>query len=138
VETFIRPGGIGAAATPVFVREVEALAGLTAQPARDPAGIGVLRAMLAPLAALARADAAAPLVLSEHERALAARDRARKAEVTEAWRVKDALKAAEQHQKDVRVAQRRRHKAQRAAEWRRTKTMHKLKQRIKKRIGLAS
>ena len=138
VEAFIRPGGIEVAATPVFVREVEALAGLNVQPVREPAGIGVLRTVLAPLAALARAEAAAPLVLSAHERALVARDRAHKAQVTEAWRVKDGLKAAEQRHKDVRLAQRRRHKAQRAAEWRRTKTMHKLKQRIKKRIGLAS
>jgi hypothetical protein len=138
VEAFIRPAGIGVAATLVFVREVEALAGLTVRPARDPIGIRALRVALAPIAALAQADAAAPLVLSAHERALLARDRAHKAQVSEAWRVKDALKEAEQRQKDMRLAQRRRHKAQRAAEWRRTKTMHKLKQRIKKRIGLAS
>jgi hypothetical protein len=52
--------------------------------------------------------------------------------------VKDALKAVEQRQKEERLARRQRHKAERAAEWRRTKTMHKLKQRIKKRIGIAS
>ena len=37
-----------------------------------------------------------------------------------------------------RAARRQRHKAERAAEWRRTKTMQKLKQRMKKRIGIAS
>ncbi|HEY5616582.1 MAG TPA: hypothetical protein VIK60_01480 [Vicinamibacterales bacterium] len=138
VEAFIRPHGIGVAATPVFVREVEKLGTLATQPARDPVGAGALRAVLAPVAALARLEAAAPLVSSAHERALAARDRAHRERVTDAWRVKHALKTAEQRQKDMRLARRQRHKAQRAAEWRRTKTMHKLKQRIKKRIGLAS
>jgi hypothetical protein len=38
----------------------------------------------------------------------------------------------------MRLAERQRYKAQRAAEWRRSKTMQKLKHRIKKRIGLAS
>jgi hypothetical protein len=75
---------------------------------------------------------------SAHERVIAARDRAHRDRVKDAWREKDALKAQEQRQKEARLAQRRRHKAQRAAEWRRTKTMHKLKQRIKKRIGMAS
>ncbi|MGH9254034.1 MAG: hypothetical protein ACRD3C_05640 [Vicinamibacterales bacterium] len=138
VEAFIRPCGIDVAATPLFVREVERLGTLTIESAREPIGMGVLRAALAPVAALARLDAAAPLVLSAHERAIAARHRAHKARVTGAWRVKDALKAAEQQQKEARLARRRRQKVQRAAEWRRTKTMHKLKQRIKKRIGLAS
>jgi hypothetical protein len=138
VESFIRPYGIGVAATPVFVREVEKLGALTAHSAREPVGMSVLRAALAPVAALSRVEAAAPLVLSAHERALAARDRAHRARVAEAWRVKDALKATEMRQKEMRLAERQQQKARRAAEWRRTKTMHKLKQRIKKRIGLPS
>ena len=138
VEAFIRPHGVGVAATPVFAREVERLVSATTPPVRDPLGISVLRAALAPVAALTRVQAAAPLVLSAHERAIAARDRAHRNRVRDAWRVKDALKAVEQRQKEERLARRQRHKAERAAEWRRTKTMHKLKQRIKKRIGIAS
>ena len=137
VEAFIRPHGLDVAATPVFVREVEKLATVTAQPVRQPSAFGMLRVAMAPVAALARMEAAAPLVRSAHERALAARDEAHRAGVAEAWRVKDTLKAAEQQRKETRLAQRQRHKAQRAAEWRRTKSMNKLKRRLKKRIGLA-
>jgi hypothetical protein len=138
VEAFIRPYGIDSAATPIFVREVEKLGELTIESSRDVFGAVFLRAALAPFAALAGAGVAVPLVSSAHERAIAARDRAHRQRVASAWRVKDALKEAEERQKDMRLAQRQRDKARRAAEWRRTKTMHKLKQRIKKRIGLAS
>jgi hypothetical protein len=138
VEAFIRPYGIGVAATPVVVREIENLGTVRAIRVRDSIGMGALRAALAPVAALTRVKVAAPLVLSAHERAIAARDRAHRNQVRNAWRVKDALKAVEQRQKEERLARRQRYKAERAAEWRRTKTMHKLKQRIKKRIGIAS
>ena len=138
VEAFIRPCGADVAATPVFVREVEKLGRLTIESSRNVFGTALLRAALTPFAALARVEAAAPLVSSAHERAIAARDRAHRQQVASAWRIKDALKEAEEHQKAMRLAQRQRDKARRSAEWRRTKTMHKLKQRIKKRIGLAS
>jgi hypothetical protein len=138
VEAFIRPFGLGVAATPIFIREVERLGAQRVPSARDPIGVAIVRVALMPIAALARAQAAAPLMQSAHERVIAARDRAHRDRVKDAWREKDALKAQEQRQKEARLAQRRRHKAQRAAEWRRTKTMHKLKQRIKKRIGMAS
>lgn len=137
VATFIRPHGLDVAATPVFVREVEKLPTVATEPASQPSTFGVLRFAMAPVAAFARTEAAAPLVRSAHERALAARDRAQKARVAEAWRVKDTLKEAEQQLKETRLAQRQRHKARRAAEWRRTKSMNKLKRRLKKRIGLA-
>jgi hypothetical protein len=138
VEAFIRPHGMGVAATPMFIREVERLGALRVSASREPIGVGILRGMLRPIAALARVPAVGSLVQSAHERVIADRDRAHRDRVKEAWREKDALKAHEQRQKEARLAQRRRHKAQRAAEWRRTKTMHKLKQRIKKRIGMAS
>jgi hypothetical protein len=138
VEAFIRPHGIDVAATPIFVREVEKLGALDVESSRDGIGHALLRAALAPLAALARAPAAAPLVSSAHERAITARDRAHRKQVAAAWQVKDALKEVEQRQKEVRLAQRQRDKQRRTADWRRAKAMNKLKQRIKKRIGLAS
>ena len=52
----------------------------------------------------------------------------------QAWHVKDAHNTAEQREKEARLAERQRYKARRATEWRRTKTMSNLKQRIKKRI----
>ena len=137
VTAFIRPHGLDVAATPVFVREVEKLATIAAEPVPQPSRFGMLRVAMAPVAAVARMEAAAPLVRSAHERALAARDEAHRAQVAAAWRVKDTLKAAEQQRKEARLAQRQRHKAERAAEWRRTKSMNKLKRRLKKRIGLA-
>jgi hypothetical protein len=138
VEAFIRPHGIEVAATPIFVREVEKLGALDVESSRDRIGQALLRAVLTPLAALARVPATAPLVSSAHERAITARDRAHRKQVAAAWQVKDALKEAEQRQKEVRLAQRQRDKERRTAEWRRAKAMNKLKQRIKKRIGLAS
>ena len=138
VEGFIRPYGAAVAATPLFADAIEKLAVLRRAPVADSAGARLVRVALAPLAAFMTADAVAPLMSSHHERVIAARQRAHRARVAEAWRVKDAHDAAEQQAKDARLAERRRHKARRAAEWRRAKTMSKLKQRIKKRIGLAS
>ena len=138
VEAFIRPHGIEVDATPIFVGEVEKLGALDVGSSRDAIGRGLLRAALMPLAALACVPAAAPLVSSAHERAIVARDRAHRKQVAAAWQVKDALKDAEQRQKEARLAQRQRDKERRTAEWRRAKAMNKLKQRIKKRIGLAS
>jgi hypothetical protein len=138
VEAFVRPYGVDVAATPIFVREVEKLGALDAESSRDATARGFLRAAMTPLAALARVPAAAPLVSNAHERAISARDRAHRKQVAAAWQVKDALKEAEQRQKEVRLAQRQRDKERRTAEWRRAKAMNKLKQRIKKRIGLAS
>jgi hypothetical protein len=142
VVAFIRPRGVDVAASPVFAGEVEKLAAARPAPAADTIGgtivRGLLRAALAPAAALAALDAAAPLVLSAHEREIAARHRAHRDQVAEAWRVKDEHNAQEQQQKSARAAERRRDKAARAAEWHRTKRMKNLKQRLKKRIGLAS
>ena len=50
--------------------------------------------------------------------------------------MKDAHNEAEQRRKDARIAERERYKAERAAEWRRTKNMKKFTQRLRKRIGL--
>ena len=138
VEAFIRPHGVAVAAGPVFADEVEKLSATISDPVTDTAAVRVLRAALAPLAAVAALPAADPLMLSEHEREIAARHRAHRERVTEAWRVKDAQQAAEQQRKDARLAGRQRYKAERAAEWRRAKTMENLKRRIRKRIGLAS
>jgi hypothetical protein len=142
VEAFIRPGGVDVAASPVFAGEVEKLT--TARPVRATDSVGenivrwCLRALLAPAAALAALGAAAPLMLSEHEREIQARHRKHRDLVAEAWRVKDEHNAEEQQHKSARAAERQRYKAQRAAEWRRTKKMKTLKQRLKKRIGMAS
>ena len=134
VEAFIRPRGLAIAATPVFASEVEKLASLKREPAGVTAGSGVLRAALTPVAALMASEAVAPLVLSDHERAIAARHRARRECVAQAWQLKDAHNTAEQREKEARLAERQRYKARRATEWRRIKTMSNLKQRIKKRI----
>jgi hypothetical protein len=142
VASFIRPRGPNVAASPVFASEVEKLAQL--RPARAGGTVGedivrwLLRAALVPAAALAALDAAAPLMLSEHERDIAARQRAHRDRVAEAWRAKNAHNAEEQQHKRARAAERQRYKAERAAEWRRTKKMKNLKQRLKKRIGMAS
>ena len=138
VEAFIRPRGVGVAATPVFADEVEKLGATTPIPATEDAAVRVLRGALAPVAAFAGLRAAEPVMSSEHEREIAARHRAHRERVAEAWRVKDAQNASEQQRKEARVAERQRYKADRAADWRRTKTMKNLKQRLKKRIGLAS
>lgn len=138
VEAFIRPRGVGVAAAPVFADEVEKLSATTPIPGTEDAAARVLRGVLAPVAAFAGLRAAEPLMSSEHEREIAARHRAHRERVAEAWRVKDAQNASEQQRKDARVAERQRYKVERAAEWRRTKTKKSLTQRLKKRIGLAS
>ena len=137
VEAFIRPHGLATAATPVFAREVEKLRSLKREPAAVPGAFSVLRIVLRPVAALMASEAAAPLVSSHHERVIAARHRAHRERVAQAWQVKDAHNAAEQREKEARLADRKRRKARKAAEWRRTKTMINLKRRIRKRIGFA-
>ena len=138
VEAFIRPRGGSVAAATVFADEVEKLITTTPVPSTETAAVRVLRGALAPIAALAALRAAEPLMLSEHEQEIAARHRAHRERVAQAWRVKDAHNTAEQREKEARLAERQRYKARRAASWRRTKTMSNLKQRIKKRIGFAS
>jgi hypothetical protein len=138
VEAFIRPRGVHVAATPVLADEVEKLAALTPARTGQTLRTQVLRAALRPAAALAALDAAAPLMLSAHEREITARHRAHREQVAEAWRVKDEHNVEEQQRKQSRAAERQRYKAERAAEWRRTKKMKNLKQRLKKRIGMAS
>ena len=138
VEAFIRPRGGSVAAAPVFADEVEKLAATTPVAGIETMGDRVLRGALAPVAAFAALRAAEPLMLSEHEREIAARHRARRERVAKVWRVKDAKNASEQRWKEARVAERQRRKGERQAQWHRAKTMQKLKQRLKKRIGLAS
>ena len=138
VEVFIRPRGVGVAAVPVFADEVEKLSGTTVVRRTETRAVRVLRGALAPVAAFAALRAAEPLMLSEHEREIAARHSAHRERVAAAWRVKDVQNASEERRKHVRVAERQRYKTERAAEWRRAKTMKNLTRRIKKRIGLAS
>jgi hypothetical protein len=138
VEAFIRPRGVEVAATPVLADEVEKLAALAPARTGPTLRTRVLRAVLRPAAALAALDAAAPLMLSAHEREITARHRAHREQVAEAWRVKDEHNVEEQQRKQARAAERQRYKAERAAEWRRSKKMKNLKQRLKKRIGMAS
>ena len=107
-------------------------------PASEQSSRRVLRGVMAPVVSLASHRVAEPLMLSEHERAIVARQRAHRERVDAAWRVKDAHNLSEQQQQDARVAERARYKAERAAEWRRTKTMKRFKQRLMKRIGLIS
>jgi hypothetical protein len=138
VEAFIRPHGMDVAASPVFADAVEALRAVSPAAGQERASAGPLRRLLAPVVSLASHRVAEPLVLSAHERAIAARQRAHRERVDAAWRVKDAHNLSEQQHKDARVAERERYKAERAAEWRRTKTMKRFKQRLRKRIGLSS
>ncbi len=136
VEAFIRPRGLNVPASPVFADSVERLAASVPVAAKQQSRSPVLQHVLAPLVSLAAHRVAEPLMLSEHERAIVSRQRARRARVEAAWRVKDAHNDAEQRRKDARVAERERYKAERAAEWRRTKNMKKFTQRLRKRIGL--
>jgi hypothetical protein len=138
VEAFIRPRGLEAAASPVFADEVERLAAIRPLVPAETATIRLLRAGLRPAVGLANLDVAAPLMLSSHEREITARHRAHREQVAEAWRVKDEHNAGEQQRKQARAAERQRYKTERAAEWRRAKKMKNLKQRLKKRIGMAS
>jgi hypothetical protein len=138
VEAFIRPRGGSVASAPVFADEVEKLIPITPVASAETMTVRVLRGALAPVAAFTGLRAAEPLMLSAHEREIAARHRAHRARVTEVWREKDEKNAWEQRRKEARVTERERRKAGRQAAWRRTKTMKKLKQRLKKRIGLAS
>ena len=71
-------------------------------------GAALLRAALRPAAALAALEAAAPLMLSAHEREITARHRAHRERVAEAWRVKDEQNADEQQRKQARAAERQR------------------------------
>jgi hypothetical protein len=114
----------------VFADAVEALCGVSS-PVRVEERLThrVLRGVMAPLVSLASHQAAEGLMLSEHERAIVARQRAHRERVEAAWRVKDAHNLSEQRQREARVAERARYKAERAAEWRRTKTMKRFKQR---------
>jgi hypothetical protein len=140
VEAFVRPRGASVASTPVFIDAVEALADVTAVPASDRLGARLLRGALTPVVALASLRVAEPLVLSHHERMLAERQRAHRERVDAAWRAKDAHNLAERERKETRAAERVRYKAERAAEWHRTKaakTKRRLSSRLRKRIGLA-
>ena len=136
VQAFIRPRGIDVPASPVFADAVVDLPASVRVPAAEKPQNWVLQRLLEPVVSLASHRVAESLVLSEHERAIVGRDRAHRARVEAAWRVKDAHNEAEQQRKDARVAERERYKAERAAEWRRTKTMKKFTQRLRKRIGL--
>jgi hypothetical protein len=136
VEAFIRPRGLDVAAAPVFADSVEDLAASVRASLQEKAGNWFLQRVLAPVVSFSARRVAEPLMLSEHERAIVGRQRAHRARVEAAWRVKDAQNEAEQQRKDTRVAERERYKAERAAEWRRTKTMKKFTQRLRKRIGL--
>jgi hypothetical protein len=139
VEAFIRPGGVDVAASPVFADAVEALRGLSRVPVEERSPRRrVLRRVMAAVVSLASHRLAEPLMLSEHERAIVARQRAHRERVDAAWRVKDAHNLLEQQRRDARVAERARYKAERAAEWRRAKTVKGFKQRLMKRIGLIS
>ena len=138
VEAFIRPRGTDVPASPVFADAVEALRGVSRVAGGEQSSHRVLRGVMAPVVSLASRRVAEPLMLSEHERAIVARQRAHREHVDAAWRVKDAHNLSEQQQRDARVAERARYKAERAAEWRRTKTMKRFKQRLMKRIGLIS
>jgi hypothetical protein len=138
VEAFIRPHGLGVAAAPVFADEVEKLSATAPAASTETTAVRVLRGVLAPVAAFAALRVAEPLILSEHEREIAARHRVHRERVAAAWRLKDAHNASEQRHKEERIAERQRYKAERAADWRRAKTMKNLKQKLKKRIGLAS
>jgi hypothetical protein len=136
VEAFIRPRGLDVAASPVFADSVEGLAAGVRMPLGERSQSRIVRRVLDPVVWATAHRVAEPLVLSEHERAIVARQRAHRAQVDAAWRVKDAHNEAEQQRKDARIAERERYKAERAAEWRRTKTMKKFTQRLRKRIGL--
>jgi hypothetical protein len=137
VQAFIRPYGRDVAATPLMLDAIEVLA---RQPRRDPAsesvGVRLLRAALMPLGVALATAAAEPLMCSERERVIAARDRAMRARREETWREKHAKEEAEQREKAARTAARQRHKAQVAAEWRRSKMTKKWTRRIRRRIGL--
>ena len=128
VEAFVRPHGLGTAATPVFADAVEALAAMPApQPAHDGPMRRAGRALLSPVAAFAAAPAFEPVTSSERERAIAARHRALRQREDGLRREKAERKRAQSAAKQARAGERQRAKAQRAEEWRRTKRANKLK-----------
>jgi hypothetical protein len=137
VQAFIRPHGLGAAATPVFAGAVEMLARTPpAAPAAIPVGTRLLQFVLRPVAAIAALDAFEFLVSSERDRAITSRSRARHERAEQVWWEKRARHDTEQQQKETRALARQQYKAKRAAEWRRTKMTRQLTTRIKRRIGL--
>jgi hypothetical protein len=135
VEAFIRPRGRTTAATPVFADAVEVLARHSSRPARDSVAIRVVRAVLAPVAALMALPLAEPLMTGERDRVIAARHRGRRAEHDRRWREKTARHAAQLSEKEARAAERQRQKARQAAEWRRAKARKKWARRLKQRFG---
>ncbi len=139
VEAFVRPHGLGVAATPLFADAVEALAAAP-QPAPDAHGVAgrVLRAVMSPLVWLANLAAAEPLVSSARERAIAARHRAVRAREDDLRRDKRDRKRAQEAAKKARAHDRQRAKAERTAAWQRGKRTKTLKNKIKQRIGIAS
>jgi hypothetical protein len=132
VEAFIRPRGRGAASTPAFADAVEALhrgAGAAKRSRQTQPGF-LLRLLIAPIAALLSLEAAAGLMASERDRAIAARHRARRDRVRTIRQEKAARKAAQRDDKQARAAARQRHKAERTDTWRRAKLSKKWKRRI--------
>jgi hypothetical protein len=135
VEAFIRPHGADVPATPILADAVEGLTRLSPATQRPGVVARLLRIVLGPLAALASSSAAAALVTSERDRAIAARHHGRR-EREQAKREKRERKEAQLREKQARVAARQRYKAKRSAEWRRSKATRKFTHRLKRRIGL--
>ena len=138
VEAFIRPHGIDVAATPVFVGAVETLGASRRRvfPRRDWAG-AVTRGADAARGARVRAGSSAARIKCARTRDCRQGPRAPEAG-RRRMAVKDALKDAEQQPEGgaPRATSARQGEADRRMAA--TKAMNKLKQRIKKRIGLAS
>ena len=162
LEAFVRPHGLGRAATDVFADAVEALGGAPAPaPARTPPVARVLRPLLYPAAlvarvAVARSAAATDRTVGElqrarqkerHRRAREADERrrkaAREAERHEKARQASAAREAEQLARQARVAQAARQKQDGRTARERQKAQHRRAKRraafvdlIKRRIGL--
>jgi hypothetical protein len=131
VEAFIRPHGMGQAATPMFSDAVEALPSVDVRRAEAAgAGLRLLRILLWPIAAFSERTVGAWFLASEREAAIATRHAARRVREEQLRRDKAERKNAQRRDKEARAAARQQHKAQRVTEWRRAKRSKQWTRRI--------
>jgi hypothetical protein len=138
VEAFVRPRGLGVAATPVLCDTIEAFASTPAPaPERIPARLVLLRWLMAPIFAVLQRvygtelfrDLEGPRKLAEHrrEREVEAERRraARQAGREEKLRLAAAARAGEQQERAARIAAAEREKRDRKAARSREKLQHR-------------
>lgn len=123
VRDFVRPHGLERAATPIFVEQVEAMAGLTTTPPRPAPLTAAYAWMLKQIARTRESERFERWVLSSRE--LESALRLRHASAAKAIRraeqraAKDAVRLRDLEARQARLDERQRQRADRMAEWRR-------------------